>query len=313
LAGPRGYRPFSFWDRIRRTEVTSGNLDTTSIRERTFHYNFYCLAFLDILGQRRKLRQLPRIPNKDQETEDLLKETAGYVLKLRHRLEDTFNEFQKATSFSAALPENLRKRLIDARGSVKYRGFSDSFIIAVSLRGDDDQCSPIIGIYGCMAACCILHLAALAYKRPIRGAIDVGLGLDITDDEVYGPVLEQAHFLESQVADYPRIIVGDELLRCLDTVNKQTPNSIFGRLAKDIASRCIELIVLDNDGFPVLDFLGEAMAKTTPAAERQNLFKPATEYIEEQKQIARSERNYQHLSRYNRLGTYFEEHADLWK
>jgi hypothetical protein len=287
-------------------------VNAASQPERIFHYNFYCLAFLDILGQRRRLRQLPHIPNKDPQTEALLKETAGYVLRLRRHLAETFEEFQKATPFSAALPEDARKRLIDARASVSYRGFSDSVIMAVSFRGDEDQCTSTIGVYGCVAACCILHLVALAYKRPIRGGIDVGLGLDITDEEVYGPVLENAHFLESQVADYPRVIVGEELLKYLDAVEKGVPQTIFGRIAQTIASRCKGLITIDTDGFPMLDFLGEAMANTTPAGERQHLFKPATEYIQEQKQIARSEGNYQHLSRYNRLGAYFEKHADLW-
>ena len=47
--------------------------------------------------------------------------------------------------------------------------------------------------------------------RPLRGGIDVGLGLEITADEVYGPALERAHYLESRLADYPCVLVGDEL------------------------------------------------------------------------------------------------------
>jgi hypothetical protein len=268
--------------------------------DRTFHYGFYCLAFLDVLGQRRKLRQLPRLPKQDEETRKLLAETAGYVLRLRKHLSDTFEEYRKPTPPLAGLPDDAQARILAARGSVQYRGFSDSFIMAISFRGDVEQFGPVIGIYGCLAACCMLHLLALSYKRPIRGGIDVGPGLDLTDDEVYGPVLESAHFLESQVADYPRLVVGEELSNYLNEIEKQSVAATpLGRLAPKFASICKQLITVDSDGFQMLDFLGKRMVEVTPQDQRQKLFRPALAYINEQKQVARSEANYQHLSRYN--------------
>jgi hypothetical protein len=281
--------------------------------DRAFHYGFHCVAFLDILGQRRKLRQLPYLPNQDEETRTLLAETAGYVLRLRQHLAATFEEFRKPTPLANNLPPEVQKRILDARGSVHYRGFSDSLIMDISFKGHVEQFGPVIGIYGCLVACCMLHMSALHYKRPIRGGVDVGLGIDLTDDEVYGPVLERAHFLESQVADYPRIVLGEELIHYLDEVESQrvalTP---LGFSAPKFASHCKELITVDSDGFRMLDFLGQKMFEITPQSQRQILFMPAVDYIKEQKQVARSEQNYQHLSRYNRLGAYFEKQAPLW-
>jgi len=280
--------------------------------DRTFHYGFYCVAFLDILGQRRKLRQLPRVPRNDEETRKLLAETPGYVLRLRKHLSDCFEGFRKPTPVLAKLPAEVQKRILDARHAVKYRGFSDSIIMTISFKGDDEQCAPMIGVYGCIAACCMLHLLALSFKRPIRGGIDVGLALDLTEDEVYGPVLESAHFLESQVADYPRIVAGDELSNYLNEVEKQSATTPPGRIAQQLASFCKQFITLDSDGVRMLDFLGEQMAKVSPAAERPKLFKPARDYIDEQQQIARSEGNDKHLSRYLRLAAYFEKQSSLW-
>src|ERR1700674_1836144 len=131
--------------------------------DKTFHYGFHCVAFLDILGQRRKLRQLPSLPKRDEETTKLLAETAGNVLRLRQHLSDCFEEFRKPTPFLAVLPKDAQTRILDARHAVNYRGFSDSIIMTISFQGDEEQCAPMIGVLGCMAACCMLHLLALSY------------------------------------------------------------------------------------------------------------------------------------------------------
>jgi hypothetical protein len=280
--------------------------------EQSYHYGFNCLAFLDILGQRRLLRQLPSLPRKDEETTKLLKETAGYVLRLRKQLSDCFEAFGRPTPFLTALPDDAQKRIINARRGVKYRGFSDSIIMSVSFREDEEQVASIIGVYGCMAACCILHLVALSLRRPIRGGIDVGLGMDITDDEVYGPVLERAHYLEAELADYPRILVGEELSHYLDEVQRQPSSSTISRLAPSLASRCQRLITVDTDGFRMLDFLGEAMAEVGEPDQRPILFGMASDYINEQKQMALSRGDHKHLSRYFRLGAYFGKQSKLW-
>src|SRR5690348_6019332 len=133
--------------------------------DRTFHYGFYCVAFLDILGQRRKLRQLPYLPKEDEETTLLLAETAGYVMRVRGYLHDAFEQFGKPTLFSSAMPKEMRRRILKARNAVNYRGFSDSLIMTICFRGDEEQCGPMIGVYGCIAACCMVHLLALAHKR----------------------------------------------------------------------------------------------------------------------------------------------------
>src|SRR5207245_7732787 len=118
--------------------------------DRTFHYGFYCVAFLDILGQRRKLRQLPYLPKKDEQTRLLLAETAGYVLRLRGYLHDAFQQFGKPTVFSSAMPKEMRRRILKARNAVKYRGFSDSLIMTICFRGDEEQIGPVIGVYVCI-------------------------------------------------------------------------------------------------------------------------------------------------------------------
>ena len=89
-----------------------------------------------------------------------------------------------------------------------------------------------------------------------RGGLDVGIGIKIKQDEVYGPALASAYQLESEAAEYPRIVIGLNLLEFLETVMNQDPKTTFGELAKHKAARCRRMIVQDTDGRQMLDFLG---------------------------------------------------------
>jgi len=278
-----------------------------------FKYGYYCVAFLDILGQRRKLRQMA-CPGRDEQTRRLMSETAAYVLHLRQRFQQTFERYAELSPILDHVPEDARKQIAAAKSSIKYRGFSDSFIVSVKCIGDKEQFAPMTGVFGCISACCIHHLEALAYKRPLRGGIEVHCGVDLTKegDEVYGPVLERAHFLESQVADYPRIVVGDGLPQYLDVVEREAPATQLGNIARNLASMCKRYLTTDGDGFQMLDFIGEQAAKLGTRELRRTIFKPAAEYIAEQYQYGIDTDDYKHRSRYARLRSYFESRTRTW-
>ena len=275
-------------------------------------YGFHCLAYLDILGQRRQLRKFSRIPKDDPETRQLLKDTAGVVIRLRERAHACFETLQRDTQYAAVLPSDLYQRLREGKESVKTQNFSDSLVMWVSLSGDVEQLRSIIGVYGCMATCCLLHLASICEDHPIRGGIEIGPGLELSDTEVYGAVLEKAHFIESTLADYPRIVVGDELLKYLDVAGSRARSTPLGTLIESLASQARGLITQDSDGMWMLDFLGERVAGLSKTDIRQKLFTGAQSYIDGQKQIAYDTQDYKHLSRYFRLGAYFEGRADTW-
>lgn len=134
----------------------------------------------------------------------------------------------------------------------------------ISFWGDAEQLAPMAGVYSCIGACSGLHTEALASKNPLRGGISVGAGLDLTDDEIYGPVSVEVHDIESVLADYPRIVVGEELLKYLSQIESTAPPTPAGRIAQKLAARCKRMITVDSDGFPMLDFLGDEIAQWTP-------------------------------------------------
>lgn len=178
----------------------------------------------------------------------------------------------------------------------------------VSFQGDTDGCASVIGVYGCIASCCILHLTSLITNSPIRGGIDVGLGLNISevgDPEVYGPVLGNAYNLESKVADYPRILVTDGLIAFLEQMARLPQTTPLGRLGSNLAAECKRFITIDDtDGKPMLDFLGVKMTELSTAEERRQQFPLIEECIAEQKRLAQSENNSKLVARYDKLAMY---------
>jgi hypothetical protein len=88
--------------------------------DKNFQYGFYCVAYLDILGQRRLLRALSRVPRKDEETIRLLNETAGAVLRLRKRLQECFEAVQQPTGLLDTMLPAVRERFEKAKQAVKY-------------------------------------------------------------------------------------------------------------------------------------------------------------------------------------------------
>jgi hypothetical protein len=119
------------------------------------------------------------------------------------------------------------------------------------------------------------------------------LGLDIGkpgDPEVYGPVLGNAYTLETKMAEYPRILVSNGLIEYLATMSRLSQTTPLGRLATSLAGDCKRFITVDTDGKPMLDFLGEQMARLSTAEERQNQFAGINECIAEQQRMANRKR-----------------------
>ena len=83
---------------------------------------------------------------------------------------------------------------------------------------------PLVNVHGCLTlepVCAFLLclgrtlLLSLSKQTPLRGAIEIGLAGRFPQTDLYGPVLAAAHRLESKVAEYPRIIVGSNILDCI--------------------------------------------------------------------------------------------------
>jgi len=223
-------------------------------------FQHYLVVFLDILGQRRGLREIKNLPTNDNEKNRFIKtlqDTYGKVDMLRTAFRNYFKAAESRFPDNSLVHPEYRDEFIASQKSEEYfYGFSDSIIIAVPLMGNDENYSAMNGVFSALVATGSISLIALAAKVALRGGLDVGVAAQIEGKEIYGPALERAYYLESNLAEYPRFLIGKELFTYIHWVEIQQPRTRLGEVAKNLAKFCREMIVQDTAGRPMLDFLG---------------------------------------------------------
>jgi len=276
---------------------------------------YFLVAFLDLLGQRehlRKLKSLPKDLRPDEKTVRVLKATLGAVHGVRSCFSDYFNVEREDSEFMRALPADQREAVRQlTRADVVQYGFSDSFIVAVSLKDADGDAAPINGVWSALFASCSVAIVSLACHHALRGGIDAGLGVQISQSEVYGPALERAYTLEEKFAEYPRILIGAELLVYLDTVASATPGTPGQSYAVIQAQSAKRLIFTDADGRLALDFLGPEFRSLAPAA-TAGVVGRAYEFVRTERERMVAMGNTKLTDRYDRLVAYFRLRGPLW-
>ena len=171
------------------------------------------------------------------------------------------------------------------------------------MKNDKEHCIPISDTYTALLGACSLVLSSLAVGHPIRGGVDVGLCMGIEPNEIYGAAIERAYSLESNFAEYPRILIGNSLLSYLHAVNEQNPKTPFGVIAKRLASKCLGLLTPDSDGQIVLNFLYKEVRKIDKYED--DIIPRAYKYsLTEYNKYIRAD-NRKLASRYGRLLSYF--------
>jgi len=185
--------------------------------QEAMHYCAYLVAFIDILGQRDKMSRIALPPlQEDADTIDRFRQDIlqlyNNVKAFRTVFADALEGFAQGGIEHNEIPEQAKSFLTKLREyPITYRTFADSVLIHIRLKGDEMQ-------YAGRAICGVLGASAIAFNScmamgvPIRGGIDLGFAMNIGPDEIYGPALSSAHYLESKIADYPRIVLGDTLI-----------------------------------------------------------------------------------------------------
>ena len=102
----------------------------------------------------------------------------------------------------------------------------------------------------------------MVHSWAIRGGIDLGLAMDIDEGEIYGPALARAYNLESGIAKYPRIVIGEGLTRYLQMVAGRQARTGEDKAHAEFASKSLGLLAVDVDGCTFLDWLGSDIRTT---------------------------------------------------
>ncbi len=208
---------------------------------------WYVVSFIDILGQKNELKNLNNEDLSNNEAKKIIDATYGNVKKLRKNVRDAFD----------GLNEHMNKGVYLNSNKIKINAFSDFVISYVSLR-DDIKKIPMIGIYRLLLANSSAFLVMLSNKIALRGAIDIGRGLEHKlnkCDELYGAALSNPYTLESKVAKYPRIVIGKRLNDYIYNVANNTSFTESGKENVRFANECLSFINQDTDGEYILDYL----------------------------------------------------------
>ena len=275
---------------------------------------WFVVGFFDLLGQQEELRSLTALPDEKSPEENeaffqVVRGTVGRVMHFKKGFLEFFNTYNQLDIFEDPAVAGINPGVDKAhyRGNdVKIQQFSDCVIAYASLC-DEVYKSPTQGAYAIITAIASNFLGQLASGVPIRGGIDIGLGTEISESNFYGPGLARAYTLESKIAQYPRIVIGDELVQYLDLRAAYEGNDPVGVYNKHIAIISKELICVDDDGYAIIDYLCPQMVEVLENAGKRHIIDRAYNFILEQSNIWKEKKDCKKAFRYTILRNYFED------
>jgi len=280
---------------------------------KTVNTGYYFVAFIDIVGQRDRLKRWVKLPRNDDERENvarILQDTSEYVKELRGQFDTYFKVAGRPTGLLDHLKPEQRAWAEQRKKTILWRrGYSDSYFMTVPCWYESSWGAHSLAIYNSLFSICGLFVWALAKQRPIRGAVEVGLGTEISKEEVYGPVNVRVFELEKD-AGYPRIKVGNGLLNHLDDLEKRCPDSLEGRHTKHSIQGCRNLVTTDHTDILILDPMGEGV-KSVSGAVDPKMVKLAYEFIVSQEECFGHTDEKLH-GYYGHLRRYCESRLALW-
>jgi hypothetical protein len=275
----------------------------------------YFVAFIDIVGQRDKLNQLISLPRTEKEKQhiaEVIVEISEYVKQLRAQFNDFFNSAKQSTGLLDRLTPEQRKWAEQRKRSIIWRrGFSDSYIITIPCWYESRFGVHIGDISSCLYGICALSLWALTMRKPLRGGVEVHLGIEIEEHEVYGPVAVWAYDLESTKAEYPCVAIGQGLLNHLADIEPRCLDNPDGRHTLIDIKNCRSFITTDIEGKPILDIMGEGV-KSVETEVTPHLVKDAYKFVISQEKHFAKLADEKHTKRYSQLRQYCESRLSLW-
>jgi hypothetical protein len=272
---------------------------------------YYIVGFFDLLGQQDLLRAIQSFPNEENlEEVETFKETIlktyRSVKSLRQSLSNAFGSFSTSGVDEKDL-NTEQKTFIEQfrKHDLKFQHFSDTVIMYCPMRADINRV-PHRTIFGVLSAAALTFISCLAEGHPIRGGIDIGMGLEIDDNEIYGPVLSRAYTLESKCAHYPRIVVGSELTNFLRQSTTVAGVDLESVATRSVAQRCLDLLAADDDGFLFIDYLGEHLQTILNGPLNDEIIKNGYSFIIKESSKHQADNNSKLAFRYTLLRNYFE-------
>ncbi|MCY2954185.1 MAG: hypothetical protein NTU53_19800 [Planctomycetota bacterium] len=286
-------------------------------RADSVQYRWYIVAVIDVLGQKEAIRQLQKVPLKEDNRSEItvrLHESVGKRNLVRDLATGVVTSFRNASSAQCVQqmpPETKGQVGRCLHCGLKTYSFSDTVVLYAPLMTPNKD-PAVWDVYRIMENCAWTLLGSVSDSVPIRGAIEIGTGIECEGDELYGPGFLAAFELQERIAQYPRIVLGKELGRWL---NLQMSMPGDDRVAQDVrahAEFCRNLANIDQDGVPFLDFLGEGIRKKIGSGSNRDLVQKGLDFARKEHQRFVEAGDHKLALRYARLRQYYEARAGDW-
>jgi hypothetical protein len=284
----------------------------------TTQFCHYVVAYVDVLSQKDALSRLRDLPETAEGNKDfirLIQESFGAVRAFRRIFRQFHETSAEVSDFTLSLPEEARAFVEEMRRSeLSIQQISDGMAICVPLARE--QPIPIIGVYEMLSSCSAALLLSMRAGQVYRGGIDIGIGGEIEPGEIYGSALSRAYHLESQIAQYPRIVIGDRLIDYLMDMLVSTGDDPRAAVARSLAERCLNLLTVDIDGWPILHYMGESHRLQISDALRREIachvLPEVHDFLVREAARLQIGRNTKLAFRYSLLSRYFEANMAPW-
>ena len=197
---------------------------------------------------------------------------------------------------------------------MQLQRFADTFVFYEPIVNKCGDLS-VLGLERIIGACCWAMIMLLGDKVPIRGAITIGSGAELEDRHFYGPALEKAYNIEREIADYPRIVVSEEVCQFLDKTPQFSSNPEIDQITKRLAKKISRsLISQDIDGQFIVDYLGDGVKELLPNnSQLISAINKAYEFVNLEFKRFECIKDKKHEERYRLLKEYMERRIVLWK
>ncbi len=232
-----------------------------------YNWCYYVVGSIDILGQKESLRELKTVPTCEQAEDSFIRshaETIGTIETFRAGFRSYFEKNMEDDDPHVNVSDDKKAKFYEMRKSQKiyYQFFSDSTIVSTPLQTEDYHSRAINSVYAMLVAFGGMQLISISEKKPLRMGVEIGLATELADGDIYGPAIAEAYRLESEVAEYPRIVIGSEFLNYLLNLSNMT-EQISGQDRDDkeycrrMADLCLSMTCKDLDGMTIFDYLGD--------------------------------------------------------
>ncbi len=280
------------------------------MKEKSKKISNYCACFIDLLGQRDLYKGEGLVPIFKNETErkafsEKYHKTVGVIITLQRDAEKFVNSLYKTQKLIGSIPKNQRALFNEMRYcKPKQQRWSDGLLYFISLNPSENK-HPIIAIFVVLSLSGFLSYFGLARGFPIRGSVDISWGIELHEKELYGAIIANAYELESEIAQYPRIIISLRTINYLKNFLQEKNTDIVAQNNRRLSKMCLEMIEKDTDGNYFLNYLGEGFQKHIPKEQNVFLYQSALKYINEQLLKHQNECNTKLAFRYSLLRDYF--------